>query len=76
MTVFIEQVNVAALLSEVQSIIEPLAAKNGNRFVVDCPPDIGSIDCDVTKLKQSLLNLLSNASKFTSNGTVELAVSR
>jgi signal transduction histidine kinase/CheY-like chemotaxis protein len=76
MTVFIEQVNVAALLTEVQSIIEPLAAKNGNRFVIDCPPEIGSIDCDVTKLKQSLLNLLSNASKFTTNGTVELAVSR
>ncbi len=76
MTVFIEQVNVAALLTEVQSIIEPLAAKNGNRFIIDCPPEIGSIDCDVTKLKQSLLNLLSNASKFTTNGTVELAVSR
>jgi len=76
MTVFIEQVNVAALLTEVQSIIEPLAAKNGNRFIIDCPPEIGSIDCDVTKLKQSLLNLLSNASKFTTNGIVELAVSR
>jgi CheY-like chemotaxis protein len=74
--VFIEQVNVPALLSEVQSIIEPLAAKNGNRFIIDCPPEVGSIDSDVTKLKQSLLNLLSNASKFTTNGTVELAVSR
>jgi len=76
MSVFIEQVSIPALVGEVQSIIEPLAAKNGNRFVVDCPPDIGSIDSDVTKLKQSLLNLLSNASKFTTNGTVELAVSR
>jgi len=76
MSVFIEQVSIPALVGEVQSIIEPLAAKNGNRFVVDCPPDIGSIDSDVTKLKQSLLNLLSNASKFTNNGTVQLAVSR
>jgi signal transduction histidine kinase/CheY-like chemotaxis protein len=76
MTVFIEPVNVPTLLAEVQSIIEPLAMKNGNRFVVDCAPEIGSIDCDVTKLKQSLLNLLSNASKFTTNGTVELVVSR
>ena len=76
MTVFIEPVNVPTLLAEVQSIIEPLATKNGNRFVVDCAPEIGSIDCDVTKLKQSLLNLLSNASKFTTNGTVELGVSR
>jgi len=76
MTVFIEPVSVPTLLAEVQSIIEPLATKNGNRFVVECPPEIGSIDCDVTKLKQSLLNLLSNASKFTTNGTVELVVSR
>ncbi len=76
MTVFIEKVNIPTLIGEVQSIIEPLAAKNGNRFIVDCPAEIGSIDCDVTKVKQSLLNLLSNASKFTSNGTVGLAVSR
>jgi CheY-like chemotaxis protein len=76
MTVFIEKVNIPTLIGEVQSIIEPLAAKNGNRFIVDCPAEIGSIDCDVTKVKQSLLNLLSNASKFTSNGTVELAVRR
>jgi len=74
--IFIEKMSIQTLLGEVQSIIEPLAAKNGNRFVVDYPPEIGSIDSDVTKLKQSLLNLLSNASKFTNNGTVGLAVSR
>jgi signal transduction histidine kinase/CheY-like chemotaxis protein len=76
MTVFIERMSVPGLINEVQSIIEPLAEKNGNRFVVDCPADIGSIDCDVTKLKQSLLNLLSNASKFTNDGTVQLTVFR
>jgi signal transduction histidine kinase/DNA-binding response OmpR family regulator len=76
MTVFIERMSVPALLSEVRSIIQPLAEKNGNRLLVNCPPEIGSIDCDVTRLKQSLLNLLSNASKFTNNGTVELTVFR
>jgi signal transduction histidine kinase/CheY-like chemotaxis protein len=76
MTVFIETMSVQTLVAEVQSIIEPLAAKNGNRFVIDCKPEIGGIESDVTKLKQSLLNLLSNACKFTSNGTVRLAVSR
>lgn len=74
MTLFIEPVNVRALLAEVRGIIEPLAAKNGNRLVIECPDDLGIIDSDVTKLKQSLLNLLSNASKFTNNGTVTLTL--
>jgi PAS domain S-box-containing protein len=76
MTVFIEPVNVAAMLTEVRGIIEPLAAKNGNALAIDCPPEIGSIESDLTKLKQSLLNLLSNASKFTKNGKVTLSVAR
>ncbi len=74
MTLFIEPVNVRTLLAEVRSIIEPLATKNGNRLLVECPDDLGIIDSDVTKLKQSLLNLLSNASKFTNNGTVTLTL--
>ncbi len=74
MTVFIEPVSVGTVVAEVSSIIEPLATVNGNTFIVDCPADIGVIDSDITKLKQSLLNLLSNASKFTKNGTVTLSV--
>ena len=76
MTVFIEETNIASVLTEVRGIIEPLAAKNGNRLAIDCPAEFGTIETDVTKLKQSLLNLLSNASKFTKNGTVTLAVTR
>ena len=76
MTLFMEKVNVPAVLAEVRGIIEPLAAKNGNRLVIDCASDIGIIDSDITKLKQSLLNLLSNASKFTKDGTVTLTVAR
>ncbi|HEX3973274.1 MAG TPA: PAS-domain containing protein [Stellaceae bacterium] len=76
MTVFIEKVTVTSVLAEVRGIIDPLAAKNGNKLVVDCAADVGVIDSDVTKLKQSLLNLLSNASKFTKDGTVTLAVTR
>src|SRR6185437_11789610 len=55
---------------------DPLAGKNGNKLVIDCASDVGVIDSDVTKLKQSLLNLLSNASKFTKDGTVTLTVTR
>jgi signal transduction histidine kinase/DNA-binding response OmpR family regulator len=76
MTMFIEDANIAAMITEVRGIIEPLAAKNGNRLIVNCPDNIGAMRTDVTKLKQSLLNLLSNASKFTDKGTVELTVAR
>ncbi len=76
MTVFAEPVNLGAVIAEVRGIIEPLAAKNGNKLVIDCPGDIGTIESDLTKLKQSLLNLLSNASKFTKDGVVALTVAR
>ncbi len=76
MTMYFEDVNISSMITEVRGIIEPLAAKNGNRFVVHCPAGIGAMHTDVTKLKQNLLNLLSNASKFTTKGTIELAVSR
>jgi signal transduction histidine kinase/CheY-like chemotaxis protein len=76
MTVYIEETKVSSVVADVRSIIEPLATKNGNRLVVDCPDAVGTIMTDVTKLKQNLLNLLSNASKFTKDGTIELAVAR
>ena len=76
MTVFIEKVTVSNVLAEVRGIIDPLAAKNGNKLVIECANDVGTIDSDITKLKQSLLNLLSNASKFTKDGTVSLTVAR
>jgi len=50
--------------------------KNGNTLVVDCPQDIGSLQTDLTKLKQSVINLLSNAAKFTKDGTVTLRLVR
>jgi signal transduction histidine kinase/DNA-binding response OmpR family regulator len=76
MDVYLEQIYLAKLVEEVRTIVEPLVKKNGNELVVRCPPDIGSLRTDLTKLKQSLINLSSNAAKFTQNGTVTLAVSR
>ena len=76
MEVFVETVDVAALAEDVRMMVEPLAARNENRLVVTCAPDTGSISTDMTKLKQSLLNLLSNASKFTEKGTVGLTIGR
>jgi signal transduction histidine kinase/CheY-like chemotaxis protein len=76
MDVFIEPVDIQALVKEVLSIIKPLTDKNENVIEVICPADIGSFRSDQTKLKQCLLNLLSNASKFTSKGRLTLTVAR
>ncbi len=76
MDVYIEQIDVSALVEDVRMMVEPLAARGANRLVIDCPPDVGVMATDVTKLKQSLLNLLSNASKFTEQGTISLGVAR
>ena len=76
MDVFIEAVDIQALVKEVLSIVQPLADKSGNVIEVICPADIGSFRSDQTKVKQCLLNLLSNANKFTSKGTLTLAVAR
>jgi signal transduction histidine kinase/CheY-like chemotaxis protein len=76
MDVYLEQIYLAKLVEDVRTIVEPLVKKNGNALLIRCAPDIGSMRTDLTKLKQSLINLLSNAAKFTQNGTVTLAVSR
>jgi signal transduction histidine kinase/CheY-like chemotaxis protein len=76
MEVFIEPFDLAALVEDVRLMVEPLAARNGNKLVVSCPPHIGPIQSDMTKVKQALLNLLSNACKFTRDGDVGLEVSR
>ena len=76
MDVFIEPVDIQALLKEVLSIVKPLADKSENVVEVICPADVGSFRSDQTKIKQCLLNLMSNANKFTSKGTLTLSVER
>ena len=76
MDVFIEDFEVADLIAQVQSVIEPLMTKNANTLVVDCAPDAGAMRSDQTKLRQSLFNLLSNAAKFTEQGRITLAARR
>jgi len=76
MDVLYEDFEVAALLAEVQSVIQPLMTKNANTLVVDAAPDPGAMRSDQTKLRQNLFNLLSNAAKFTRQGTITLAARR
>ncbi|PKQ08053.1 MAG: hybrid sensor histidine kinase/response regulator, partial [Alphaproteobacteria bacterium HGW-Alphaproteobacteria-10] len=76
MDVFLEEFDVSAMLSDVQSVVEPLVAKNANRFVLTRADDLGVMHSDIIKVRQTLFNLLSNACKFTENGEVELDVRR
>jgi signal transduction histidine kinase/DNA-binding response OmpR family regulator len=76
MDVYLEPVNLTQLVDEVRTMVQPLVEKNSNRLVINCPPDIGTMRTDLTKIKQSLINLLSNAAKFTDKGEVGLAVGR
>ncbi len=75
MEVFFEQVDLRKLLSDIEIIIGPLVAKNYNMFILKIESDVDYMYTDSTKLKQCLLNLIGNASKFTNNGTIKLIVS-
>jgi GAF domain-containing protein/CheY-like chemotaxis protein len=73
MELHLESFALAPVIADVAKTIEPMAAKNANRIVLDCPPDLGTIHADQTRFRQTLLNLASNANKFTENGTVSIA---
>jgi signal transduction histidine kinase/CheY-like chemotaxis protein/ligand-binding sensor domain-containing protein len=76
MTLYLEEFDVAQMVREVATTVQPLVTKNGNRLEVTCPADIGRMRADLTKVRQTLFNLLSNACKFTENGTITLRVER
>jgi signal transduction histidine kinase/DNA-binding response OmpR family regulator len=73
MELHLETFPLAPVIEDVAKTIEPMAAKNGNRVVINCAPDLGTIHADQTRFRQTLLNLASNANKFTEKGTVSIA---
>jgi CheY-like chemotaxis protein len=76
MELHLEPFAIAPLVEDVATTIRTLAEKNGNRVVVECPEDLGTMRADATRVRQALLNLASNASKFTERGLVTVAVAR
>lgn len=76
MELFLEEFSVQSLTEDVQQTVVPLMKSNNNKFFVNLPRVSGDVRGDKLKLKQVLLNLLSNASKFTDNGVITLDVRR
>jgi signal transduction histidine kinase len=76
MDLCLETFPVGQLVQDVTAIVQPLVDKHHNRLVVQCPADVGEMYDDQTKLRQALFNLLSNACKFTEQGTVTVQVQR
>ena len=73
MDLHLETFPLLPVIKDVAKTIEPMATKNGNRIVIDCPADLGTLHADETRFRQSLLNLASNANKFTEKGIITIA---
>jgi GAF domain-containing protein/CheY-like chemotaxis protein len=76
MDLTLETVAIQPVVEEVLGTARPLAEQNNNALELDCPDGIGSVHADIMRLRQILLNLLSNACKFTKGGTVWLRIAR
>jgi len=76
MDIHLETFSVRTLIDEVAGTIKPLADKNANDLNIRCPENVGDIYSDLTKIRQALFNLLSNACKFSNGGTIWFEITR
>jgi PAS domain S-box-containing protein len=72
MDLFLETFDLTKMMNEVASTTKALVDKNKNKMVVSIADEIGEMHADVTKIRQILFNLMSNAAKFASKGTITL----
>ena len=76
MELYCETFELRELIDDTAATVETLVAKNGNGLVLEIDDGLGEMHADLTKVRQSLLNLLSNASKFTRKGTITISARR
>ena len=76
MDLYLEDFEIAAMIREAIATVQPLVDGNANALDVRCPDDIGTMKADLTKVRQGIFNLVSNAAKFTKSGSVVLEVRR
>jgi signal transduction histidine kinase/CheY-like chemotaxis protein len=76
MEAFAEHIDLHSLIDDVTATAQPLMGTHGNRLLIELDGDLGSAHQDLTKIRQTLFNLLSNAAKFTQEGTITLRVER
>jgi signal transduction histidine kinase/CheY-like chemotaxis protein len=76
MELFLENFELNALIDEVASTIQPMVEKNSNKLLIECSADLGGMRADQVKVRQALFNLLSNAAKFTHDGSITLNAER
>ncbi|MEQ8381528.1 MAG: ATP-binding protein [Coleofasciculus sp. A1-SPW-01] len=76
MSLYLESFDISTLIVEVQKTVQPLIKKKTNTLEVHGAASLGTMYADRTKVKQLLLNLISNSAKFTENGTIVLSVTR
>lgn len=74
MDIYLEDIVLADLVKDLSAIADPLMKKNNNKFISEISPEPTTIYSDLTRVRQSLLNLLSNASKFTTEGQITLRI--
>jgi signal transduction histidine kinase len=74
MTIYCENIEIATMVRDIESTMQPAMQKNGNTLTVEIPDDIGSMQSDLTKIRQTLFNILGNAAKFTQAGQIKLTV--
>jgi len=76
MDLYLERFDLGKMLAEAMTTVQPLVEKNNNHLVTDFPEDLGTIRADLTKMRQVLFNLLSNAAKFTKGDKIVVSAKR
>jgi DNA-binding response OmpR family regulator/two-component sensor histidine kinase len=75
MELYIEEFDLSKIMSEIESTIKPLVEKNNNALTIEIDSNLKTMTADITKIRQIMLNLLSNSSKFTNDGAITIHVS-